>query len=233
MTEKNAILDMDWPDPLVSFETIETLAPWIVPPSMSRLAYAPPRLIDIATLVTTQENACRFCYGALHTMMRLSGYSEERIVDLERDVQLADGLTREVVSLRASSPLKPPPREAGARCAGAPRPGPQGGGGDRVPGGLRLLRHQGGTFLSLPPDRKMEKSIENPIMRLIGSIMFRFSPMRTRRVGPSKPVNADGLLAPVVERFLMHPLPRGSASRWRPPSPLLPSLGAPNCSCWQ
>ena len=63
----------------------------------------------MAAFVTTQENACRFCYGALHTAMRLSGYSERRIDDLERDVQLPDDLTREVVSLSASWPA---PRRA-------------------------------------------------------------------------------------------------------------------------
>ena len=69
------------------------------PAASQRLAFAPPQLADVAAFVTTQENACRFCYGALHTAMRLSGYSERRIDDLERDVQLPDDLTREVVSL--------------------------------------------------------------------------------------------------------------------------------------
>jgi alkylhydroperoxidase family enzyme len=210
VTEKNALLDMQWPDPLVSPETIMARTPWMKPPSMSRPAYAPPRLIDIATLVTTQENACRYCYGAMHTMMRLSGYSEKRITDLERDVQLADGLTREVVSLsRKLSRSNPRPvreeLEALQRFGLAPK---------AVAEIVFLVAFacfatRVGTFLSLPPDLKTEKAIENPIKRLIGSVRFRLSPMRTRRVGPTPPVNADGLLGKLVRA-----LPDAPVASW-------------------
>jgi hypothetical protein len=59
MPEKNPTLDQEWPDPLAPFETIAARAPWIKPPVLARLAFAPPRLAEVATFVTTQENACR------------------------------------------------------------------------------------------------------------------------------------------------------------------------------
>jgi alkylhydroperoxidase family enzyme len=34
----------------------------------------PKRLGDIATLVCSQENACRFCYGVARSQMKLFGY---------------------------------------------------------------------------------------------------------------------------------------------------------------
>jgi len=207
---KNALLDMEWPDPLVSFETITAKTPWMKPPVMSRLAYAPPRLIDVATLVTTQENACRFCYGALHTAMRLSGYSEEQIADLERDVQFADGLTREVVSLSRKL-ARSSPRPVKQELETLQRLGLD----PRAVAEIVFLvaftcyTNRIGTFLSLPPDRSFEKMVENPVGRLIGAIMVRLSPRRMHRVGPSIPVTSTGLMAAVVKA-----LPDAPVAAW-------------------
>jgi alkylhydroperoxidase family enzyme len=210
VTEKNAILDMQWPDPLVSPQTIMARTPWMKPPMMSRLAYAPPRLIDIATLVTTQENACRFCYGAIHTMMRLSGYSEKRITDLERDVQLADGLTREVVSLsRKLSRSNPRPVKQELEALQRLGLDPKAVAEIVFLVAFACYATRIGTFLSLPPDLRTEKSIENPITRLIGSVVFRFSPMRSRRVGPTPPVSSNGLLG-----TLLRALPDAPVASW-------------------
>ncbi len=210
MPRKNAILEQDWPEPLVPVETIGQRAPWMVPPLMNRLAFAPPQLVDVATFVATQEHACRYCYGALHTAMRLSGYSRRRIDDLERDVQLADDLTREVVSLSRKL------------ARSTPRP---------VKGELEALQRLGlepkavteivylvaftcyanrcGTFLALPPDRKMEKAVENPLKRLALSVGMTLSHMRTRRVGPAAPVEAEGTLSALVRA-----LPESPAAAW-------------------
>ena len=114
MKERETILETEWPDPLVPLGTIMATAPWIKPPLMNRLAFAPPRLIDIATLVTTQENACRFCYGTQHTMMRLSGYSEEQIRSLvarRAAGRRPDPGSRE--PLPQTGPVYPPARQGG------------------------------------------------------------------------------------------------------------------------
>ena len=50
----------------------------------------PRRLADIATLVVAQENACKFCYGVAKAQMRLFGYSEKMIGDIEREMHLAE-----------------------------------------------------------------------------------------------------------------------------------------------
>ena len=54
-----------------------------------RPVHIPQRLVDIATLVTAQENACRYCYGATRATLRILGYSERLISQLEREVQIA------------------------------------------------------------------------------------------------------------------------------------------------
>jgi len=50
----------------------------------------PVRLKDIGALVTAQENACRYCYGAARSQMRVFGYSEKMINHIEREMQLAE-----------------------------------------------------------------------------------------------------------------------------------------------
>ena len=50
----------------------------------------PRRLADIATLVVAQENACRFCYGVARAQLRLFGYSEKMISNIEREMHLAE-----------------------------------------------------------------------------------------------------------------------------------------------
>ncbi len=206
--EKNAILDMEWPDPLVPPQTILAQAPWIRRNGSILLAFAPPKLIDIATLVTSQENACRFCYGALRTAMRLSGYSDEQILDLERDVQLADGLTREVVSLsRKLARSNPRPVKQELEALQSLGLDPKAVAEIVYLVAFTCFTNRIGTFFSLPPDRKFERSVENPISRFVGSIMMRS--MRTRRVGPSSPIEAEGVLAPLVRA-----LPDAPVAAW-------------------
>ena len=50
----------------------------------------PQKLTDICSLVTAQENACRYCYGVTRSQMRMYGYSEKMISKIERDMHLAE-----------------------------------------------------------------------------------------------------------------------------------------------
>ena len=55
-----------------------------------RPAAMPQRLYGIGALVTAQENACRYCYGANRALLRISGHPEAFISRLERDATLAE-----------------------------------------------------------------------------------------------------------------------------------------------
>jgi alkylhydroperoxidase family enzyme len=64
------------------------------------LTTLPVRLADLAFLVVSQENACRYCYGAARAHLRILGYSERFIGQLEREAQLAELDARDQVFLR-------------------------------------------------------------------------------------------------------------------------------------
>src|SRR6185503_378315 len=55
--------------------------------------------IELAGLVTSQENACRYCYGYTRVRMKMLGFSDEMIDRIERNAQLveADPKERELV----------------------------------------------------------------------------------------------------------------------------------------
>jgi alkylhydroperoxidase family enzyme len=50
----------------------------------------PRHLADISTLVCAQENACRFCYGVARSQMKLFGYSNRMISNIEQDMMMAE-----------------------------------------------------------------------------------------------------------------------------------------------
>jgi len=65
-----------------------------------RVAFMPPGLWDLISLVVSQDNSCRYCYGAMRTMLKIQGYSDAAIDGLERDVHLAEISPAEQAALR-------------------------------------------------------------------------------------------------------------------------------------
>src|SRR5262245_24906549 len=64
--------------------------PWIVR-SMTEMsglaaprAHVPVQLVEVASLVVSQDNSCRYCYGIQRLMLRVFGVSEQRIQKLEQ-----------------------------------------------------------------------------------------------------------------------------------------------------
>lgn len=70
----------------------------------------------LAVLVTSQENSCRYCYGVAHAQMRMLGFSERVVEEVESRAQLAeaDPADRELLKFcRNLARSKPrPSREA-------------------------------------------------------------------------------------------------------------------------
>ena len=50
----------------------------------------PAHLFNVAALVTSQENACRYCYGANRAYLKMLGYSDAYIRRIETDAHLAE-----------------------------------------------------------------------------------------------------------------------------------------------
>jgi alkylhydroperoxidase family enzyme len=63
-----------------------TCASWVLYP----ITKLPVRLADLMFLVVSQENSCRYCYGAARAHMRILGYSDRVISQIERETQLAE-----------------------------------------------------------------------------------------------------------------------------------------------
>ena len=162
------------------------------------VAFIPLGIAEVAALVTAQENACRHCYGAQRAMMRLQGFSEERILDLEREVQLADGQTRAVVEFaRRLSRSNPRPalmerdaliasglsREAVAELAFVIC--------------LNCFNNRLATFMAVPPE-PMEALSQKWWFRLFARVTMG-GKFKAQRVGPAALVKAEGPLAPVIE----------------------------------
>ena len=67
--------------------------PWIVRAfaqiATKPWAYAPPELWDLVTLVVSQDNSCRYCYGVQRSLLKILGYRDDMLNRLERDFHLA------------------------------------------------------------------------------------------------------------------------------------------------
>jgi len=50
---------------------------------------------ELAGLVTSQENACRYCYGSARVRMKMMGFTDEMVDRIERNVQLVEADPRE------------------------------------------------------------------------------------------------------------------------------------------
>lgn len=140
-----------------------------------RAAYMPVALWDLIGFVVSQDNACRYCYGATRTVLRILGYGDEAIDRLERDLELADLSAAEQAALRFArkmSQANPLPGTADLRAltdAGFTAPeiaeiafvAAFAGYGNRV-----------ATMFALPPDR-LERMFRNPFVRLLRPLVAR------------------------------------------------------------
>jgi AhpD family alkylhydroperoxidase len=55
-----------------------------------QLAFISYELADLIFLVVSQDNSCRHCYGASRAFLRMMGYSERRVLELETDLHSVD-----------------------------------------------------------------------------------------------------------------------------------------------
>ena len=69
-------------------------SPWLREACLQVTTYRPsqisPRLTNIGMLVISQENSCRYCYGANRAYMKILGYPESFISRIERDARMAE-----------------------------------------------------------------------------------------------------------------------------------------------
>jgi alkylhydroperoxidase family enzyme len=67
---------------------------WLRETGLGMMTYQPThiprRLLTLGALVTAQENACRYCYGANRALLKIFGYPESVISRIERDMRVAE-----------------------------------------------------------------------------------------------------------------------------------------------
>jgi alkylhydroperoxidase family enzyme len=187
------------------FEVDRRIAPsrWLREAAFAVTSYQPSalpeRLVRIGSMVTAQENACRYCYGANRAYMKVLGYSEAFIQSVERDVQLAETDPRELAfvefcrSLARSRPR--PSRSAREKLLSLGYSAPE-------IAEMAFLIAMGcfynrvATLIACPPEVKFERMANGPVGRLIGLAMPLLR--RLRRNAPQSGHDASATDAPLA-----------------------------------
>jgi alkylhydroperoxidase family enzyme len=198
--------EIEWGEPLLDLgpakpEAMRGLSSWLASAAESlserdKISYAPAHLVNIAYFVACQENECRFCYGMTRALLRIWGFSERQIQDLEHEAALADGVTRQVVEFSrkvAKSNPSPAKKDYEALLAG----GLGGGAASEIAAFVAkaCFANRLSTFLALPPD-----PIEKVPTRLLGRLFGFVVRNRTmaRRVPPPEDFRNEGPCASII-----------------------------------
>jgi alkylhydroperoxidase family enzyme len=150
-------------------------SPWLREAGFSVLSYRPSampdRLYRICALVTAQENACRYCYGANRAYMKILGYSESFVSRLERDVQMAELEKRESAcidfyrNLARSRPR--PPRQERDKLIGLGY-SPLAVSEMAFAVAINCFYNRVSTFVACPPEAGFERMANGVVGRVIG-----------------------------------------------------------------
>ncbi len=171
-------------------------APWVARTtavmSARPFAFAPLQLCDVLGLIVSQDNSCRYCYGAQRAFMKLLGHADAYIDQLERDAHVADLPPLDRVAIDVARRLsRGQPRLTGAdveRLAQA--------GLTREAAVEVVLAIAGITFanrlstLLAFPMESMETLVDKPLFRLVRPLVAW--QMRPRHAAPATPVTDDG-----------------------------------------
>ena len=178
-------------------------SPWIVRAFCDVIrrpaAYLSPRMLDLGAVVVSQDNSCRYCYGAQRAVMKILGYRDDYVDGLLRDFHVADLPAGERAGLdyvRRLSRADPRPRRAESEAVA------QAGLDRRAVTELASLAafttftNRVSTLLALPPE-PIEALVRAPLFRFIRPLIARR--MRSRGRPPEPPPHPnDGPLAAVV-----------------------------------
>lgn len=153
-------------------------SPWLREAALSLTTYRPvamsQRLFHIGAMVTAQENACRYCYGANRAYLKILGYSEDVIHRIERDAHVAELDEKERAAI------------AFCRNLARSRPRPSRDACDRLVGlgfsrlavneiafaiSMGCFYNRLSTFIACPPEQGFERMANGPMGRIIGLAM--------------------------------------------------------------
>ncbi len=145
----------------------------------------PERLYRMGSMVTAQENSCRYCYGANRAYMKVLGYSESFIQKVERDVQTAELDDKERAYIAFCRSLaRSRPRPAAAERDALLEHGytPAQVGEIAFVISLGCFYNRVSTLLACPPEQKFERMASGPFRWLL-ALMIQMM----KKFGPGKP----------------------------------------------
>ena len=157
----------------------------------------PKRLFAIGAMVTSQENACRYCYGANRAYMKILGYSETQIQRIEHEVHLAelDSQDRAFI-LFCRNLARSRPRPSRSAHAGMVEQGFSRAAVDEMAFVISMgcFYNRVTTFIACPPERDFERMANGPMGRVIGLVapVGRML-MLLRKTRPEPPLDEQAL----------------------------------------
>jgi len=171
-------------------------------------AALPERLYRMGSMVTAQENSCRYCYGANRAYMKVLGYSESFIQKVERDVQTAELDDKERAYIAFCRSLaRSRPRPAAAERAALLKLGytPAEIGEIAYLISFGCFYNRVSTLMACPPEQKFERMASGPLRWLLAfamPLMKKFAPTRPIETVPDRAALAAGpfgvVLAPLA-----------------------------------
>jgi alkylhydroperoxidase family enzyme len=178
--------------------------PWLVELWLAlmrrRHSCVPIGLIDVATFVASQENSCRYCYGGQRATIRLLGFSEKQVQQIENRLELEQlsPLERAAVPYAAALTrmLRPP-------TAAEREPLLQAGLSPLQVAELTFLialncaATRVGTLAAVPPDLQYEELPEKWFMKLLGPVLRTMMKPETVKPAPIPPGPFAAVLAPL------------------------------------
>lgn len=150
-------------------------SPWLRELALSVTTYRPAamplRLFQIGAMVTSQENACRYCYGANRAYMKILGYPEAFVQRIEHDLHVADLDERERGFIAFCRQLaRSRPRPSRSACDALVALGYSRLAVNEMAFAIAVgcFYNRVSTFLVCPPERSFERMANGPVGRLIG-----------------------------------------------------------------
>ena len=163
------------------------------------IAHAPLEVCDLVTLVVSQENSCRYCYGVQRAVLKIFGQRDEYIDALVRDGQVGELTPAARAALDLARRLtRANPRPGGADFEALVRAGFSRAAAAEVvfAAAGNAITNRVGTLLALPPE-PLVSFVASPVFRLVRPLLaWRMRP-RPRAPEPA-PRPDDGPCAAVV-----------------------------------
>ena len=146
-------------------------------------------------MVTAQENACRYCYGANRAYMRILGFSESFLSRLERDVQMAELEERERSCIRFFRDLarsRPRPSGDTRRALISLGYSPLAVSEMAFTVAIGCLYNRIATLISSPPELAFERFASGPVGWLMGATAPLLQALQRAGKRPPKSLASSG-----------------------------------------